>query len=189
MEFILRTAKTGFWFLIPLFFFTGAQNAVVDNTEIDVNDGEYHFKVSGNNEFSTIGNVVLHEFEGNGSISSQFGNIELEFYQADGAIPYKLGLVLTKKLNQQEAFNGVLQVNEKSFGYTLKSEGVFGFCDHRALGELPFYTQSGNVRIIEDNTAHMTGLVNLTLVNFVGDQIEISGSFSAKKTFVDGKNY
>lgn len=99
MEFFIRTAKTGFWLLIPLFFFTGAKNAAIDHAEFDnVPEGKYLLKIVGNDEVDLLGKIVLREFDQNPARPNEFSAIELEFDQENASVPFKLGLILTKKI-------------------------------------------------------------------------------------------
>jgi len=181
LQLIVKTGKIGFWVLLPLFLISNTNIAYESTTVPLVENGNYLFKATGALDRVFSGEIFFSE-----SIDSLTGNtyvtrFELKLDSVDDTIDHHMGFVLSKRVLDTAELLGNYKVNTKSVGISNEVEGVFGFADIKILGEQPFFAEDGRLRITDMADGFLHGNLKMTLRNFEGRSIDISGNFVAKK--------
>ncbi len=71
------------------------------------------------------------------------------------------------------------EISENIDGFINDFQGVFGIADIDRFGELPFFTKGGQISVFHADHHRMAGNLKLTLMNTIGQTIELEGDFIA----------
>ena len=115
------------------------------------------------------------------SIKKSVKRLELELNYDENSSQHHVGFVISKQLSDSGDLIGSYNVKAKGAGYTSLIDGVFGFADVPILGEQPFYAYNGAIEILDVKNDLVRGEIDVTLRNFEGQNIELSGGFIAAR--------
>ena len=92
-----------------------------------------------------------------------------------------MDFLISKKNASHKISPGTYKVTNDSDGFLNYFEGIFGYANINESGEMPFFTNEGEIKIkyIDSKTVH--GFLKLYLDNANNESIHIEGNFIAKK--------
>ena len=177
MKLLIRTTKNTFWLFLSMAFISNTapidKMLLVDNY---VESGSYKLEsadISAHNiEGCAVFKTTTHSYNAN----QKYSSTELILKPSDKS--HSIRLVFTKESKGRSNWIGSYKVSQETFGIYTK-EGVFGLIDINELGEMPFYTDNGIVKIIRTNESQIYGFIDFSLRNFDGKVMNISGHFIA----------
>lgn len=181
LHFIVKTGKLGLWVLVPLFLISNT-GVAYELPLAPIENGEYRLSATGAFDKILTGHIVFDKKVDSVSGGKQLVRIELKLDHSETTIGHSMGFLLAKHADDPNDLKGNYEVSAKAARLSANSEGAFGYADINALGEQPFFADYGFVHIsaIDDKLLH--GDLNMTLGNFEGQTIEISGSFIATRS-------
>lgn len=97
------------------------------------------------------------------------------------ALHHSVEFIISKKDLESESLVGTYEVSEKIGGFLNPFDGVFGYADINDLGELPFFADSGRIRIREISEGTLSGTMSVTLKNAKGNSIVLEGAFASEE--------
>ncbi|PKA98450.1 hypothetical protein B0O79_2136 [Flavobacteriaceae bacterium MAR_2009_75] len=178
MNLFIRTTKNTFWLFLSMAFISNTapidKILLVDNY---VENGSYNLKSEDISAGSFEGCAVFKSIPPAYNANQKYSSTELVFKPSDNS--HSVRLVLTKADKEGGNWVGSYKVSQETLGIYTK-EGVFGFVDINELGEQPFFTEKGVVKIIRTDGSQIYGLIHFSLRNFKGKVIKVSGHFIAK---------
>ncbi|WP_411029551.1 hypothetical protein [Spongiimicrobium sp. 3-5] len=133
--------------------------------------GDYSLELQGEFYFETT-----LETSGKGT---KFSVLKLGLKSDENQLPYTMEFLISQRNRSNEISSGVYRVNNDIDGFLNYFDGVFGFADIQEKGALPFFTKKGKVVILRKEQDKLWGIMEITLRNEQGKQINISGNFSA----------
>ncbi len=74
---------------------------------------------------------------------------------------------------------GIYKITNNIDGFLSDFEGVFGFANIEQEGELPFFASEGTLQLYDIEEERITGGINATFSNSLGETIAIEGHFVA----------
>lgn len=107
--------------------------------------------------------------------------LKLKLDGDDNDLTHSMEFLISKENTNEQISKGSYLISQDPIGFLKNFDGVFGFANINALGELPFFAKSGEVRIdfVDDFT--VKGMLNVSLRNANGKSINIEGDFVALK--------
>lgn len=178
LHFIVKTGKIGFWILLPILFISNTGIGYEAPRGPSIENGTYRLLMTGVSDEILTGHIVFNEASGMNN-GKQIVRIELKFEHSEESLGHNLGFVLSKHVSDTKELVGYHKVSTKAASFTNNIDGVFGFADIGTMGEQPFFTAAGKINITQITNDRLRGGMNITLQNFEGRSIDISGSFIA----------
>lgn len=180
-QFLAKTSKVGLWMLLPLFLVSNSGLTYGPSTVSPVKDGSYFFKASGAYEGVLQGQIDFETDVKTLNDGMPVTRLEIRLGHAEEKAPHSMGFVITKRTTTAKDLVGQYKVNSTNAGFSNTLEGVFGFADLAILGEQPFFAHRGAINMTSVGNDILKGDLKLTLRNFEGRTINVSGSFIATK--------
>lgn len=181
LNFIVKTGKLGIWVILPLFLISNT-GVAYELPVPTIENGDYRLATTGAFDTVLIGHIVFETEVDSVSGGKQIVRIELKLDHIESTTDHSMGFWLTKHAYGPDGLKGDYKVSAKTAGLSANAEGVFGFADIDVLGEQPFFTDYGLVRISELDDKLLHGDLNITLQSFEGKTIGVSGSFIATRS-------
>lgn len=181
LHFIVKTGKLGLWVLVPLFLISNT-GVAYELPVAPIENGDYRLSATGAFDKVLIGHIVFDKKVASISGGKQLVRIELKLDHSEATTDHSMGFLLAKHADDPDDLKGNYEVSARAAGLSANSEGAFGFADLNALGEQPFFADYGFVHISVSDNQLLHGDLNITLRNFEGKTIEISGSFIATRS-------
>lgn len=181
LHFIKKIGKISLWILLPLFLISNT-GVTSELPVAPIENGDYRLAVTGAFDKILIGHIVYNKQLDSERGGKQLVRIELKLEHIDATTDHSMGFWLAKHANGPDDLKGNYEVSAKAAGLSANIEGVFGFADINILGEQPFFADYGSVNISALDAKLLHGDLNITLRNFEGKTIEISGSFIATRS-------
>ncbi len=142
-KFILKIVKLGLWVLVPTLFISGTK--LDDHLTLTSNvDGDYTMQVTGNLNNKLSGAVSFETATATTSKGISFSTLKLKLDNKESGLPHSMEFLISK----ENTFNllpiGTYKVLRNQEGFLNYFDGVFGFANINALGELPLFAQNGD---------------------------------------------
>jgi len=142
--------------------------------------GKYALQSTGNLNQPLDGEIYFETAIATNRNSHKASILKLRLGSKDKNFTHSIEFIISKaKMNQ--IASGSYEVSQKSRGFLKNFDGVFGFANISSLGELPFFTKSGEVRIDFVDADIVKGALNVSLQNANGKSINLEGDFVALK--------
>ena len=175
---LLRIGRMLFWTVVPMLFVSHnpvEQEALMQSFL----DSGYRLKASGDLQKELKGDFNFETNVKTANDGTKFSTLvlRLENDRMDHAVEF---LISQKNTNANE-FEGTYEISESINGFLNPSNGVFGYADIEAMGELPFFAENGEVNIKKISEDVLTGTLSVTLKNARGAMINLKGSFATQK--------
>ncbi|WP_394747793.1 hypothetical protein [Spongiimicrobium salis] len=174
----LRMGRILFWTIVPMLFVS--HNPVGEEVVVQsLLNSSYHLKATGDLEEDLVGDFDFETATKIANDGTKFSTLvlRLENNKLDHAVEF----LISKKDMEANAFKGTYEVSENINGFLNYFDGVFGYADIDALGELPFFASKGRISIQEIDKDMLSGTLSVTLRNAKGEMINLVGSFAANK--------
>ncbi len=152
-----------------------------DSDDIILEEGKYELVAKGNTELDLKGAIGFTSVEEISSEGTTYSTLNLRFKNDDRFSPHFFEFYITNTDISKPLIKGTYKISENIEGFIKDFKGVFGIADIAIFGELPFFTEKGQITIYHLEDASLSGRVDLTLTNTLGEIIEVSGDFVAAK--------
>ena len=147
--------------------------------EISLEDGAYELTSSGELSLNLSGFAYLNTDDVISEDGSLYTTVKLELENEEEADKHFLDIYITDSGINQPFVKRTYAISENIDGFINDFQGVFGFANIDRLGELPFFTKEGYISIFHSDHHRMAGNLKLTLMNTIGQTIELEGDFIA----------
>lgn len=178
-QFFSKLAKIGFCVLVPTLFMSGTK---MDKGFVSANAAEANtLQLTGSlnkNLATTIGFETAIETTSKGT---SFSILKLKLENSDEMLPHAIEFLIAKENSKQLLSKGTYKVSSGREGLLNYFDGVFGFADIEALGELPLFAKNGEIRIDKLNNTNVEGSIKIQMRDAGGKSINIHGNFIATK--------
>jgi len=178
-QFFSKLAKISLCVLLPTLFMSGTKmEKGLVSTSLDTNN---FIRLTGSlnkNLSVTIGFETAIETTSKGT---SFSTLKLKLENNDEVLPNSIEFLIAKENAKQPLSKGTYKVSPSHEGLLNYFDGVFGFANVKALGELPLFAKSGEIRIDMLNDTNVEGSIRIQMRNAVGKSININGNFIASK--------
>lgn len=143
--------------------------------------GKYAIQSTGNLDQNLAGDVHFEtSFETDKNRNST-SILKLKLACEDNALEHTIEFLIAKDNTSNQISKGSYLITPENGGFIKNFDGVFGFANINALGELPFFAKSGEVRIDFADDVTVIGTLNVSLRNANGKSIKLAGDFVALK--------
>lgn len=179
-KFFSKIAKIGLWVLVPTLFLSGTKLDNQSSSTILVN-GDYTMQITGNLNNKLSG---VFDFETAIETTSKgitFSTLKLKLDSRESVLPHSMEFLISKENTTDLLPAGTYKVSGNQEGFLNYFDGVFGFANINALGELPLFAKSGEVQIDYLDNTTVKGTLRLNMSNTIGKSVQIRGSFVATK--------
>ena len=139
--------------------------------------GSYELLVKGEKELNIQGHISYDQnldAEEQGQLPSTY---HLKLRQENKLIEHSFDLFIGDELNNSGLEEGIYHISEDIQGIFKEFEGVFGVADIVEFGELPYFTEKGKITISHVNGETLAGQLQLTMSNYLGEEIKVEGKF------------
>ncbi|WP_282160024.1 hypothetical protein [Ulvibacterium marinum] len=177
-QFIIKVAKVGLLALLPLF--------LISNYRLEVPLGNPN--ELGSKYILEATGVVNTVFEGkvrfetsikeanNGTFTS---TLVLKLENVEEGHQHAVEFLISRQDSPNELPVGTYKVTKNIEGFMDSFDGIFGYANFKALGELPFFAKQGTITISGLHDDFLQGSLEITMYNADEQEITISGSFVA----------
>ncbi|MGI9547307.1 MAG: hypothetical protein ACR2MM_08730 [Flavobacteriaceae bacterium] len=141
------------------------------------NPGNFELVVSGNNTLYLKGSVAIEAGEMVSSEGDFYPTLNLKLLKNGKDNGQFLNLYMANPKLSHPLKTGNYAVTENIDGFIRDFKGVFGFADIDHFGELPFFSEQGQITICDTENRRVSGRLQLKLSNSAGEIIEVKGSF------------
>ncbi len=175
-----KIAKIGLWVLVPTLFISGTKLENQPGSSM-LNDGDYTMQITGNLNNQLSGEVNFETAIETTSKGISFSTLKLKLDNKEQVLPHSMEFLISKENMTAILPTGTYKVSEKQEGFLNYFDGVFGFANINALGEVPLFAKNGEIQIDYLDNSTVKGTLNVTMSNTIGNAIQIRGNFVATK--------
>lgn len=179
-QFFSKIAKIVLWVLVPTLFISGTK---LDN-ELSLPaliDEDYTIQITGNLNNNLSGEVDFETAIEKTSKGISFSTLKLKLDNIESALPHSMEFLISKENTTDLLPSGTYEVSLKEEGFLNYFDGVFGFANINAMGELPLFAQSGEIQIDYLDKTTVKGSLSIQMSNTIGKAVQIKGNFIAIK--------
>ncbi len=141
--------------------------------------GHYEVSVKGKKELVLQGRVNMKSTTGQDLKKDKLTTWCFTLQDEENNIDHSFNLYIADRKNSTSVEQGNYLISENINGFINEFQGVFGVADISELGELPFFSKRGQIAISHKDQGRLTGQLQLTLSNALGEIIEVQGRFVA----------
>lgn len=168
--------------LLPLFLFSGIK---VDNEVYSPSNvlliGEYDLQSTGNLNKNFTGDITFETSIEKTSSGTSFSTLKLKLDDGKSNAEHMMQFLISKENSSNKMALGTYKVTKDDDGFLNYFDGVFGFANIKALGELPLFAQNGEIKIRYIDAKTVRGYMRIDLHNANGKSIHLEGGFMAKR--------
>lgn len=164
--------------LLPLFLIS-SKSKEINVPQLNLND-TYHPNISENIVNELNGIIEFEAYLEKANTGEVTSILKLNFVNEKDRPPYRVELLISKENKSEGIVVGNYVVGPID-GFLNRFDGVFGVINMESLGEKPFFTEKGNIRIITLNNNNLKGKINMQFTNEDGKTIELYGEFETKQ--------
>ncbi|MFK7814513.1 MAG: hypothetical protein AB8B59_18600 [Maribacter sp.] len=166
--------------IVSTFFISGTnidRKLSVDTSVVD----DYTMEITGNLNTNLNGVIDFETGIQTTSKGISFSMLKLKLTNDKNVLPHSIEFLISQENGANILPTGVYKVSRNQESILNYFEGVFGFANINALGELPLFTQSGEIQIKYLDDSMVEGTLRVLMSNTVGKSIRIAGNFTVKK--------
>ncbi len=176
----IKAIKIGLLAMMPLFLISNTKvEGYLDDTMIL--EGSYSLQVRGNLNQELKGVVSFETNIKAAADGTPFSTLELKLSNSSYRVRHSMGFLISRQNRSHEITVGTYRVAENIDGFLNDFDGVFGFANLDAMGELPFFAQKGKIIITRLTEDTLEGSMVVTLYNSNGKLIKVNGNFTATR--------
>lgn len=142
-------------------------------------EGSYSLLASGNLNQELKGAISFKTKIHTTAYGNPFSTLELKLNNDEDNARHSMGFLISEKNQAREISVGSYAVAGNIEGFLNNFDGVFGFANVDAMGELPFFAQKGRIVITDITDDILKGKMEITLHNSKGKLFKIKGDFRA----------
>lgn len=139
-------------------------------------NSNFFFQISGSVNKQLNGKMRFETSEKKTNRGVVFSILRLDL---ENSLENKFVLFISKANTSDLIEEGVYEITKEMSKSINQIDGVFGYLNIEKSDELPFYAENGKIIIEETNNDVIKGYLNMSLENFSGDMISVSGNFIA----------
>ncbi|NJB71660.1 hypothetical protein GGR42_002122 [Saonia flava] len=175
-----RIIRTSLWLLALVLFTSGKSTGVLPGAKLEI--GNYVINASGDLQKEFQGEIEFEEVIIKSIKGVEYSTLRLNLKnRLNGQVHSMQFLISKERKNKNNIREGVYRVGNHIEGFINCFDGVFGFANIKSFGELPFFANSGKIRIEHVGQDVLKGSIAVTMKNTNNNEINIQGSFSANK--------
>ena len=167
---------------ILTFLFTSYIPSDLSSESKDAESGKYILQANGSSEILMEGPVEYYLEDRTDRHGRIYHTLNLKL-RNDLTGHHQFELFITDVENSFNFNGGDYLFSENIEGFLKEFKGVFGVANIDQFGELPFFSKEGQITITRIDQNTLSGRLQLTLNNTLGELIEIKGNFAAAKGF------
>jgi hypothetical protein len=176
-KFLTNMAKSGLLVLLPLLLISN--RTTIDRPLVDFPDeGTYTLWATGGLNKELTGHIRFHTYNKVAIDGKPFSVLEFKMGCKEETQQHTMGIYISKKSIAKDLI-GKYKIGKNSDGLLSAFEGVFVYIDIGNLGETPFFAAGGEINIANSKDDKISGDINMSLTNFEGRTMRVSGSFVA----------
>lgn len=178
LQFISKLAKIGLCILVPTLFMSGTK---LDKGLVSARlDNENSIQLTGSLNKNLSVAIGFETAIQTTSKGIAFSTLKLKL-ENNEVLPHAIEFLIAKENSKQPLSKGTYKVSSSHKGLLNYFDGVFGFANIDALGELPLFANKGEIRIDTLNDTNVEGSIKIQMIDAVGKSISINGNFIATK--------
>ena len=166
-------------YLLTSYLLTSYVSFSVASAPEHLKPGDFELVASGNNRIDLSGTVAINCISTISSDGDLYRQFKLIFSDPEDPGKQNITIYFTKPDLNSHLERGTYYITENISGFMNNFEGVFGFADIGKMGELPYFTKKGKIKISASNENNVTGRLALVLKNNLGEIVEVKGDFVA----------
>ncbi|TMM58759.1 hypothetical protein FEE95_04830 [Maribacter algarum] len=174
-----KAAKLVLWVLLPTLFISGTKLNTDTFSKVN-SDEDYTLRASGNLNNSLNGTIRFETSVVTTSKGISFSVLKLKLESEKSLIPHSMEFLISEK-ESDSVLEGTHKVSNNNEGLLNYFDGVFGFANINALGELPLFAKSGEIQIEYLDETNLKGVINIQMSNAIGKSVKVKGNFVATK--------
>ncbi len=170
--------KLVLWTAVSLLFVSHNVSYKDEVDYIDL-DGTYALRTAGAHDLELNGRINFEsalEVTANGSY---FATLKLNLESSSKDRRHSMGFLISKQDRAKPIGAGTYRISRDIDGFLNRFDGVFGFANIEADGELPYFATRGKVGILRLTKNKLRGSIDIELENANGKQLIIRGDFTA----------
>ena len=171
---LIKISKLLLLGFLPLFLISGKSIVIHEHSGIVKNypfDGVNFIKVFGASSEVQIKANTFNVVDG---VSS----LKLQLLIQEDEQPYAVELFITSDSNAVSNRNYIVKPID---GFLNDVNGIFGVVTMDALGEQPFFSKTGNIKLVAMGTNKLKANMNMRFSNEKGESITVYGEFETIK--------
>ena len=141
--------------------------------------GDFELVASGSSQMDLNGMAAFKTVNTISSDGDVYQQLKLIFSDPTDPGKHNITIYFTKPDVADHLERGTYYITENISGFINDFEGVFGFADIGKMGELPYFTKKGQIRISASDENNIAGRLKLVLKNNLGEIVEVRGDFVA----------
>jgi hypothetical protein len=178
--FFLKITKLSILILIPALFISGSQLDDLKSNELG-NDNGYVMQVEGNLNEKFTGIVSFETTVESEFKDTSFATLKLRLRTENHILAHSIEFLISKENTTDILPAGVYKISKNKEGFLNYFDGVFGFANIEALGELPLFAESGKIQIDYLDDSRVKGKLNIQMSNTNGKFVQLNGDFIAAR--------
>ncbi len=179
-QFFVKIAKLALWVLVPTLFISGTK---LDNRLVSTahNYRDYNMQITGNLNNDLSGKVDFETSIVTTSKGVSFSTLKLKFDNQERFLEHSMEFLISKENTSGKFKSGTYEITRRQEGLLNYFDGVFGYANIDALGELPLFAKSGRIEIEYVDDIKVQGRLSVQMGNSIGNSVQIKGDFIATK--------
>ncbi len=179
-QFFIKTTKVGLLALLPLFLISNYQVDVPLGNP-DVLEGKYTLHSTGVVNTVLKGKVEFETSIKEANNGTPLSTLVLKLENSEDAHQHAMEFLISKQDMAQGLSVGTYKVAKDIEGFMDSFDGIFGYANFKAFGELPFFAKEGTITISGLHDNFLQGFLDIAMYDPDGKEITISGSFMARR--------
>lgn len=173
-------AKLGLWIFVPTLFISGTKlnNELYSKTLVKE---DYTMQITGNVNHDLSGVIDFETAVETTSKGILFSTLKLKLDNNEQVLPHSIEFLISREITAELLPVGTYKVSKEREGFLNYFDGVFGFANINALGELPLFAESGEIEIHYLDKTTVKGKLNIQMSNTIGRSVRIKGDFTSTK--------
>jgi len=165
--------------IVSTLFISGTKLDLKPLTTADEDD-DYTLRLTGNLNNYISGGVNFETSRVTTSKGISFSILKLKLDDKDHFLKHSMEFLIAKETSKSLS-KGTYKVSSNKEGLLNYFNGVFGFANINALGELPLFAKSGEIQINHLDETRVNGIIRIQMSNGVGKSVYVKGNFVATK--------
>lgn len=168
------------WMIVLVLFTSGkSKSALVGSV---LGNGNYSINTTGDIQRDFEGVIDFETVVVISSKGIKYSTLKLNLKNHENQQVHSMQFLISKEnMGEQQITTGAYKVANDIDGFINCFDGVFGFANIRSFGELPFFANSGKIRIEYINQDVLKGTIVVAMNNAKNKKINIQGNFTANR--------
>ncbi|PCJ92842.1 MAG: hypothetical protein COA50_15020 [Flavobacteriaceae bacterium] len=148
----------------------------------NLENGNYSISTTGDIQKKFKGVIYFETVDVTSSKGIRYNTLKLGLKNHKNHQMHSMQFLISKKTEKgQQIKTGTYKVANNIDGFINCFDGVFGFANIRSSGELPFFANSGKIKIEYISQDVLKGTIEVAMNNSERKRINIQGNFTANR--------